>query len=572
MLKRNSKIFLGFFLALLLSLGLIFGWFYTSLGELREFGFGRLTNFPGAQSYLIVLQNDAERRPTGGFITAYGILHFQFGFPSLEFGNVYDPRLIQEDTLALDATVAKLLAGPYFPGHGFRDSNFDPDFPISAEEMLRLFKLGFPEKKFAGVIALNFTAVTELAAALGLPEINFSNLSTKAQSIDRHNTQEIAERKNFIPELARQLLRQAFFAPRKAVAVILENLQTKNILLYFRDPGLQKIALAKNFAGSLAVPPNADFLAIVEGNYGGYKSSRYLLKDFNYTLNFVENLTEQSSAGFTQTKNPFTIVANLKIALQHAGQEAEPTSGFYKSFWRVYLPREIILLKGDYERQFTTSKNQILERIVQLRPGEATEFEFTYQLPETVWQADTYQLKVWRQSGGDPLLGRITAHLPLGYETVSSEFQAKEELAVFEGVLQTDQEFNLQVLADEAPPRLAWQKFKNGLKQIELRFNEPLQAEGIQLGNFQLRDLNFRDQETAEVAITQVNLLAPQTLHLEVTGVPPVCREHFGLKLAGIADQHGNVWPEREITVVSWLTPTGEICDPEFALSGLAEF
>jgi len=54
---------------------------YLSLGELRFFAnhYLGLTFF--SKNYLVLLQNNYELRPGGGFITAYGNLDTLLGFP-----------------------------------------------------------------------------------------------------------------------------------------------------------------------------------------------------------------------------------------------------------------------------------------------------------------------------------------------------------------------------------------------------------------------------------------------------------------------------------------------------------
>ena len=79
-----------------------------ALGEFRALGLRQITGFPGARDYLIVFQNDAERRPSGGFITSFALLKFRFGIPLFEFGNVYDPKLIQPGSKPPDPLVTDL--------------------------------------------------------------------------------------------------------------------------------------------------------------------------------------------------------------------------------------------------------------------------------------------------------------------------------------------------------------------------------------------------------------------------------------------------------------------------------
>ncbi|MFH0776613.1 MAG: DUF4012 domain-containing protein [Patescibacteria group bacterium] len=541
---------LAFFIVIVIFLEL-------ALGEFRALGLREITGFPGARDYLIVFQNDAERRPSGGFITSFAILKFRFGIPLFEFGNVYDPKLIQPGSTPPDPLVADLLAGDFYPGHGFRDGNLDADFPTTAKELMRLYKLGYPDEDFDGVIAIDFTAFQNLAAKLS-PEIGgeaglFAALENQIQNIDLHDPDQIANRKNFLGDVAKNLIKKAFFHPRVAVVSLLESLKNKHLLFYFTDPDTEKTVAEKNWGGILPAPTDSDFLAIIEGNFGGMKSSRYLVRDIFYDLDFTEN-----------DKKELTATANLKIQIQHLGDPAEPISGYYKGIWRIFTPLGSEKISGTVDQVFENGAHKVFGKIVEMNPGESREINLSYQLPITILHDGIYKLHLQKQPGSAADHVRVTVKLPAGYLLASPNFDAREDLAIFETELNSDQDLSLKILPDTHPPRLAWQEFTGpNLGAIDLRFNEPLDADSVANATFSIADENYRNQRFDDVKIKRVRFIPPQNIRLEVSGVTPECREWYELRFDGVADVHGNILHDQKATVVQWIDVNGRNCDPD---------
>jgi len=526
------------------------------VGELGEIGIRKITGFPLSQNYLIIFQNDAERRPTGGFITSFATLKFRFGIPFFEFGNVYDEKLIQKNSIPPDPIVENLLAGDFYPGHGFRDGNLDPDFPTSARELIRLFQLGFPNADFDGVVALDFTAFENLAKKLS-PEIVgraglFSVLENQIQNIDLHDPIAIQNRKNFFGEIAKNLIKKSIFHPKIASEILLENLKSKHLLFYFHDPDTQKVVENKNWGGVFPVPENSDLLVVVEGNFGGMKSSRYLMRDIFYDVEFTENFVGELSA-----------TANLKIQIAHRGDFAEPISGFYKGLWRIFVPLDSQKISGKVEQNFNDGSHQVFTKIVEMNPDESREISLSYELPLAVFSDGFYNLRLQKQPGSARDHVRVTVKFPPGFLFDSDDFDTRENLAIFETNLDFDQNLSLKILPDLTPPRLAWQEFTGrNFRNIDLRFNEPLDPDSVSLATFAVSDLNFRNQKTDQVFIQNIKFIPPQNIQLEISGVTVECREWFELIFDGIADRHGNLLRDQKVTVVQWVDEFGENCDP----------
>ena len=131
-----------------------------------------LAGYPQESEFLVILQNNDELRPTGGFIGTYGVMPIKNGNP----GDV-----ITEDVYHLDMPcIGKLMATPPDPVKKYmgvdywwlRDANFSPDFPTSAKQVESMFIAesecaGKPVIKPTAVIAINPGLISDLLSLVG---------------------------------------------------------------------------------------------------------------------------------------------------------------------------------------------------------------------------------------------------------------------------------------------------------------------------------------------------------------------------------------------------------------------
>jgi hypothetical protein len=343
---------------------------------------------------------------------------------------------------------------------------------------------------------------------------------------------------------------------------LVKSLYEKHILLYFQDAELQKRAEEKGWTGKLPFSASSDFLVVNEGNYGGMKSSRYLVRDINYDVEFQE------------TDEGLEPIANLKVRVAHRGDVAEPISGYYKGYWRIYAPLGAELLSGRVENVAGDAYRQVWSQVIEMNPGEEREISLSYKLPAFVLKDNVYKLALVKQPGSSADHYRVTVKLPQGYllanstqQTVHSKqytekFDVREDLAIFETNLKEDIDLSLKILPDLAPPRLSWQEFVGGINTIDLRFNEALDSESLKQAVFTIKDLNYRNKTTDPVSIQNVRFVSPQDIYLDLVGVSEECREWYEVSLSGVADKRGNILKDKKITVVQWLNVAGENCDP----------
>ena len=141
--------------------------------------------FSGEKRYLILLQNQMELRPTGGFLGSYAIVQLKNGkLIELSVQDIYEP----------DGRVTEHIEPPGPIQEAFqlgtlrlRDANWDPDFPKTAETLMWYFKKA-GEGEFDGVIATNLLVFQEVLRQIGPvglvdydEDISVENLCEKAQ-------------------------------------------------------------------------------------------------------------------------------------------------------------------------------------------------------------------------------------------------------------------------------------------------------------------------------------------------------------------------------------------------------
>ena len=83
----------------------------------------------GERSYLVIFQNNAEIRSTGGLTGAFVIMHAEDGAISIDSPGASPDLMKKVDQPPLKLTDDELLVYPSDMGTDIRDTNFTPDFP-----------------------------------------------------------------------------------------------------------------------------------------------------------------------------------------------------------------------------------------------------------------------------------------------------------------------------------------------------------------------------------------------------------------------------------------------------------
>lgn len=363
------------------------------------------------KKYLILLQNDKELRPTGGFITAYAIFRVNKGNLASEGS---------EDIYRLDATLTKKVPAPapikkYLPSETFlniRDSNLSPDYLASMHQFQELYNFTSGKKDIDGIIALNTQFVLSMMKALGPIEVSGNKFTTDQvdacacpqiiyeleKYADEPVSFEKGDRKSIIGVLMQEMIAKTFSAPQSSwpavLGTVLASFEQKDILLYLKDQKAQLAAEKINFAGRLH-EYDGDYLHINEANFGGAKSNMYVQSK-------IKQNVKKDKDGLIFKK--ITIEYKYPRRGDNCSLERKGglcLAGIYRSWIRIYVPIGSTLIKANGTEvpiaQIEDLGKTVFEGLFTLKPEGVGKIEIEYTIPIKV--DNSYKLLVQKQSG-----------------------------------------------------------------------------------------------------------------------------------------------------------------------------
>lgn len=389
----------------------------------------------GSKSYLILLQNNNELRPGGGFIGSFAKLDFAGGkLKKMAVNDIYaidgmlnlhvePPKEIKDDLDQKD----------YF----LRDSNWEGDFPTNARQAQWFFAKETGEE-VDGVIALDVSAMEQLLEVVGP-----LNLSDYDETITSDNLFEKAiahaetsffpgtqAKKNFLTSLSNELFNKLFFLPKqnwpKIVSALGKSIEEKHISIYLDDPPLFSYLVSQNWTGSLPrvaerVDPlsneTKDILVPLEANLGANKANYYLER--SYKLDTVVGKDAE-------------IRHKLRITYINRSPSDTWPAGRYKNRFRIYLPFGAKLQRALWgETNITKDVTAFVDfgrsgysMLLELMPKEQKSLILDYEVAEKLKffsERAVYRLDVIKQAGTlkDPFEWNLT--YPLNYRVISDD-------------------------------------------------------------------------------------------------------------------------------------------------------
>lgn len=374
-----------------------------------------LGGYPEENHFLIILQNNDELRPSGGFIGVYGILISQNGeIISLKTDDSYhlDMPAVGKWNYPAPAPINKYLK---VSNWYFRDANWSPDWSQASEKMIEIYNgeknaVGSSTEKFTGVIGITPDFIANLLHLTGPITIkgetyNENNLQTLLQyNVEvAYKEQDISSwnRKNIINDLMAELNKRLFSLPTNRWDEVLTNSEkdivAKNIQLYFVDQ--EKQTFAQNLGASGNIIKNngvSDYLMVVDANLASFKSDAVMEKNIIYNVKYDKNNN---------------LAVNLSLSYKHGGDFNWRTTS-YHSYTRVYAPygSNMISLNGldQTVSDFSVTNDDKLNKTVfgfywTTEPGTKKEINLQYRLPETIRKAiesNGYYDLIWQKQAG----------------------------------------------------------------------------------------------------------------------------------------------------------------------------
>lgn len=403
-----------------------------------------LLGIDAPRRYLIIFQNDAELRPTGGFMTAYAILEVDKG--KLK-------PILSEDMYSLDARFDKRIPAPEpiskyltnVPYWKLRDMNLSPDFKVSMETFSENFKLA-SKQKFDGIVAVDTKVLARLLEVLGQIGVpGWGNFSAEPDRrcdgcpqvvyelerlADKPVSELKAERKAVIGPLMHSILANAMGSPKDKLAGLFEavfsSLVDKHVLFYFSEEKVQKAMESFNLGGRIK-DYEGDFFHLNDTNFAGAKSNIFIKQAVNQEI-------EIGNDG-TVTK---TVTIEYKNPSPHS-IGCDPESGglclnaLYRDWVRLYVPQGSALIESlgsevevkTYEELGKTVFEGYYGKKAPLYPdGGMVKLVFKYQLPFKVKKGQEYRLLIQKQPGTD----EHQYSIKLGRQTQEFELKTDKEL------------------------------------------------------------------------------------------------------------------------------------------------
>jgi hypothetical protein len=363
------------------------------------------------RSYLILLQNNYELRPGGGFLGQYAIL------------KIKDGKLVSsfvEDANLLDQRITVKVTPPYpltkymqLRNWKFRDSNFSPDFPTNVGKAQYFARLGGQSGSYDGVFAVNADVLDHVLALTGPITIpgygtydgNGSAMKLEEQVEKAYLGDDVAAeakqaRKNVMKTLAAQILSRIATMENipKVSSLVLEELRDKNVQLWFKDATLEAAVASVHWDGSITKDWTKDYLMVVDANMGALKTDYYVKRSLDYVIDFTDDIPK----------------ATVTYTYDHTATHGDWRTSDYHTYTRIYAPmgskyidQSRLHTGGVTSQDSVEFKKTVFGYKVDCLIGQTLPTAISYTLPSNI-TPDDYELLIQKQSGVGTIPVKIT--------------------------------------------------------------------------------------------------------------------------------------------------------------------
>ncbi|MEK7616288.1 MAG: DUF4012 domain-containing protein [Patescibacteria group bacterium] len=439
--------------------------FQAYIGQALEYT-DFLLGFFGKRSpktYMVLLQNTSERRPTGGFPGTYAIISFDKGMLKKVFvDDIYNP----------DGQIKVNMIPPVplrhiTPNWGLRDVNWFADFPTSARKITEYYQYD-GGAALDGVFAITPTLIARLLEVIGpieMPEygvtLDAKNFLAEIQDEVEYGENRIQPKKIvidfqaiFFEKLAEQKDKDTWVAIMK---IFVDALQEKHILAYVADQALQEEVLENGLAGQLK-KTDGDYLQVAISNVKGVKADAVTANSMKLSVadsTHVLTITRAHNGG--DSKYPFYNKENFSYIKVYVpkGSQFVHAEGFSKTNYKPLVNYKDLGFNEDpdlaaVERTMThpvegidvfeESGKTVFGFWLNTKPKKVNTMTLAYETP--VPGTDRYDLLWQKQSGseGDQMHVSITPPSPLAVRGETEGIQIIGNTAVYDNDLSLDRE------------------------------------------------------------------------------------------------------------------------------------
>ncbi len=330
------------------------------------------------KTYALLLQNNQEIRPTGGFIQAVALLNFDEGsLVSYKVYSIYELDKSLPGKVVPPEEITKYLGEESWY---MRDSNWNPHFPEASKQIA-----WFIEKSLGaevdGVIAMNVHSLVEVIKGTGsidLPEYNevitHKNLEERMEFHSEVVLVDSPESVDYAVKILRETLAHLITLKEDSVPTLLSGIntsfETKQLQIASFDESAQSIFNTLGWSGALVVPScparlsvvdcSVDVMAQVEANIGVNKANYYLKRSIVHDV-FVSP---------TQAKH------KRIVTFENTAKSNSWPKGTYKSYQRFFIDSEAVV-----DSVLINGSPLVAEQISQTKVGEFTSVGIRVDVP-----------------------------------------------------------------------------------------------------------------------------------------------------------------------------------------------
>lgn len=372
-------------------------------------------------TYLVLLENNNEARPGGGFIGSYVLLDVNDGYlQDMTFNDVYELDGQYYEPIAPPGEIADLTNN-----WRFRDSNYSPDLTVSSAKSAWFLE----EEGGRGVdyvMTVDLTFVSRLLQITGpiklesLPiALSADNFSTVLSYMVESKLTGVKTPKLVLGEFVQAVqARCRELQPWEELLQLAEEMaQAKHFSIYSDEPEAQDLFEELGLLGEIdPVAPKEDYTLVVHTSIGGNKTDPYLEQSITHRTQIEQDGLIYDEIEITRTHTWTDVdemmLRNLLASFGFTDVDSTMIDllgrGINRSAMRVYVPYGSALVSAHGIDSTAIETHTDLDLGLDyfyfkwdLAPGESETITLTYMLPFTLDfnSLTEYRLHVIKQPG-----------------------------------------------------------------------------------------------------------------------------------------------------------------------------
>ena len=393
-----------------------------ALNDLRadEPGLRQFLGQSAPRTYLVLQQDSAELRATGGFIGSIGYLSFDHGKMSpFQPENVYT---IDDKSPGGVAPPAPLEKTFHLKTWTLRDSNWSPDFAAAAKQA-EFFLQREANKKVDGVIAIDPFFISKILTVTGPVQVPETGDVVDANTFFTTTLNRVevdpAVGKRFLSYAAKAMFAHLLATPSSKWLPLLQTLQsgcdTRSVQAYLHDPQAESLISRHSCSGQLH-PLTGDGLMVIDSNVGGNKDDFWLQRSFHLTLapqpdGAVRHTLRIHLSGLSPHDKPGSVI--------------KPLTGTwgYTGWLRIYLPPSATMMSSSGAQLAAADDlgRRVLQGWLYVRFNQTVDVTVVYDVaPAAAKDASRHLDLYWQKQAGrlaDPI--SIDVVMPPGWKLQS---------------------------------------------------------------------------------------------------------------------------------------------------------